>query len=67
MRCAHLLEIAGDYAAARLGYRTAARHTTSLPTRHYLEACAARLPDDRLVPIAPVEIDLLALRERRAT
>jgi RNA polymerase sigma factor (sigma-70 family) len=41
---AHLLELAGDHAAARAGYRTAARRTTSLPERRYLEARAARLP-----------------------
>jgi len=40
---AHLLEMAGDHAAARAGYRTAARRTTSLPERRYLEARAARL------------------------
>ena len=40
---AHLLEMAGDHAAARSGYRTAARRTTSLPERRYLEARAARL------------------------
>ena len=28
---AHLLEIAGDYAAARSSFRTAPRRTTSLP------------------------------------
>jgi RNA polymerase sigma factor (sigma-70 family) len=43
---AHLLELAGDYAAARAGYRTAARRTTSLPERRYLETRAARLTDD---------------------
>ncbi|HEV8298686.1 MAG TPA: DUF6596 domain-containing protein [Acidimicrobiales bacterium] len=40
---AHLLEMAGDIEAARAGYRTAARRTTSLPERRYLEARAARL------------------------
>ena len=40
---AHLLEMAGDHAAARAGYRTAARRTTSLPEQRYLEARAARL------------------------
>jgi predicted RNA polymerase sigma factor len=40
---AHLLEMAGDVAAARAAYRTAARRTTSLPERRYLEARAARL------------------------
>ena len=40
---AHLLEMAGDDAAARDGYRAAARRTTSLPEQRYLEARAARL------------------------
>jgi RNA polymerase sigma factor (sigma-70 family) len=40
---AHLLELAGDHAAAREHYRSAARRTTSLPERRYLQARAARL------------------------
>ncbi|RCG26882.1 RNA polymerase sigma factor [Sphaerisporangium album] len=40
---AHLLEMAGDLEAARAHYRTAARHTTSLPEQRYLESRAARL------------------------
>jgi len=40
---AHLLEMDGDHAAARVAYRTAARRTTSLPERRYLEERAARL------------------------
>ncbi|MGK5739483.1 RNA polymerase sigma factor [Micromonospora sp. URMC 103] len=40
---AHLLELAGDVPAARTDYLTAARFTTSLPERRYLEARAARL------------------------
>jgi RNA polymerase sigma factor (sigma-70 family) len=40
---AHLLELAGDTAAAREHYRAAARRTTSLPEQHYLEGRAARL------------------------
>jgi RNA polymerase sigma factor (sigma-70 family) len=40
---AHLLELAGDEDAARAGYRRAARSTTSLPERRYLEDRAARL------------------------
>jgi RNA polymerase sigma factor (sigma-70 family) len=40
---AHLLELAGDTAAAREHYRAAARRTTSLPEQRYLEARAARL------------------------
>jgi RNA polymerase sigma factor (sigma-70 family) len=39
----HLLEMAGDHAAAIDSYRTAARRTTSLPERRYLEGRAARL------------------------
>ena len=42
---AHLLEMAGDHAAARSGYRTAARRTTSLPEQRYLEARAVRLAE----------------------
>jgi RNA polymerase sigma factor (sigma-70 family) len=42
---AHLLEMSGDAEAAREGYRIAARLTTSLPERRYLEARAARLRD----------------------
>ena len=40
---AHLLEMAGDRAAARATYRSAARRATSLPERRYLEARAAQL------------------------
>jgi predicted RNA polymerase sigma factor len=40
---AHLLEMAGDRAAAGALYRSAARRTTSLPEQRYLEARAARL------------------------
>jgi predicted RNA polymerase sigma factor len=40
---AHLQEMSGDVAAARDSYRRAARRTTSLPERRYLEARAARL------------------------
>jgi RNA polymerase sigma factor (sigma-70 family) len=36
---AHLLELAGDLAAARDCYRTAARMTLSIPERQYLEQC----------------------------
>jgi RNA polymerase sigma factor (sigma-70 family) len=41
----HLLEMAGDPAAARESYRRAARATTSLPEQRYLDARAARLAD----------------------
>ncbi len=40
---AHLQEMDGDLEAARASYRSAARRTTSLPERRYLEARAARL------------------------
>jgi RNA polymerase sigma factor (sigma-70 family) len=42
----HLLEMAGDHAAAITSYRTAARRTTSLPERRYLEGRAARLAEN---------------------
>jgi RNA polymerase sigma factor (sigma-70 family) len=41
---AHLQEMAGDTDSARVSYRRAARRTTSLPERRYLESRAARLP-----------------------
>ena len=44
---AHLLELAGDRDDARTAYLAAARATTSLPERHYLEVRAARLATDR--------------------
>ena len=40
---AHLLEMGGDADAARASYLTAARRTTSVPERRYLESRAARL------------------------
>jgi RNA polymerase sigma factor (sigma-70 family) len=40
---AHLLEMAGDHVAARSSYQLAARRTTSLPERRYLETRATRL------------------------
>jgi RNA polymerase sigma factor (sigma-70 family) len=40
---AHLLELAGDHAAAIARYLTAAARTTSLPERNYLLTQAARL------------------------
>jgi len=43
---AHLLEMAGDRAAARDAYRAAAAKTLSLPQQRYLYARAARLDDD---------------------
>jgi RNA polymerase sigma factor (sigma-70 family) len=45
---AHLLEMAGDRAAAVSSYRAAARLTTSLPEQRYLEGRAARLVADQL-------------------
>ncbi|MFR9775871.1 RNA polymerase sigma factor [Micromonospora sp. MS34] len=44
---AHLLELAGERGAARTAYLAAARATTSLPERRYLEVRAARLTTDR--------------------
>jgi RNA polymerase sigma-70 factor (ECF subfamily) len=41
---AHLLELAGDHAAARDAYLAASRRTTSLPEQRYLTLRAARLP-----------------------
>jgi RNA polymerase sigma factor (sigma-70 family) len=40
---AHLLEMAGEVEDARAAYREAARRTTSLPERRYLEGRAGRL------------------------
>jgi predicted RNA polymerase sigma factor len=40
---AHLLELDGDSAGALAAYRAAARRTTSIPERRYLDAQAARL------------------------
>jgi RNA polymerase sigma factor (sigma-70 family) len=40
---AHLLELAGDAGAARSSFQEAARRTTSMPERRFLEARAARL------------------------
>jgi RNA polymerase sigma factor (sigma-70 family) len=44
---AHLLEMDGDRAAALSSYRIAARRTTSLPERRYLEGRAARLHESK--------------------
>jgi predicted RNA polymerase sigma factor len=41
----HLLEMAGDPTLARANYLAAARKTTSLPERRYLESRAARIAD----------------------
>ena len=43
---AHLLELAGDRAAAGASYRQAASRTTSLPERRYLLQRADRLAAD---------------------
>jgi RNA polymerase sigma factor (sigma-70 family) len=40
---AHLQELAGDHRAARASYQLAARRTTSVPERRYLQDRAARL------------------------
>ena len=44
---AHLLEMAGDRAAARDSYQAAARRTTNLPRQRYLHTRAARLTNDK--------------------
>ena len=54
---AHLLEMAGDFGDARASYRTAARRTTSLPERRYLEGRAARAREDGHDPLLPTETD----------
>jgi predicted RNA polymerase sigma factor len=41
----HLLEMAGDAGAAAEAYLAAARLTTSIPERRYLETRAARVND----------------------
>jgi predicted RNA polymerase sigma factor len=43
---AHLLDLAGDHAAAEASFLDAARSSTSIPERRYLEAQAARLKAD---------------------
>jgi predicted RNA polymerase sigma factor len=47
---AHLLELAGDEAAARDAFLAASKRTTSAPERRFLEAKAARLGSARLQP-----------------
>jgi RNA polymerase sigma factor (sigma-70 family) len=42
---AHLLELAGDRAAARAAFTRAARRTISIPEQRYLQAQAARLAE----------------------
>ena len=44
---AHLLEMVGDGAGARAGYREAVRRTTSIPERRYLQSRADRVRDSR--------------------
>jgi predicted RNA polymerase sigma factor len=44
---AHLLEMAGDAAAARAAYGEAAERATSLPQQRYLNGRAAQLPQTR--------------------
>ena len=43
---AHLLDQAGDLMAAQAAYAEAARRTTSVPERRYLQAQTARLAAD---------------------
>jgi RNA polymerase sigma factor (sigma-70 family) len=54
---AHLLDLAGDHDAAEASFLDAARSSTSLPERRYLEARAARLRRGRA---AEPEADQLA-------
>jgi RNA polymerase sigma factor (sigma-70 family) len=56
----HLLERAGDHAAARLAYQTAARRTTSRAEQRYLETRAARLVEG--APVSGVEEPLRSAR-----
>ena len=56
---AHLLEMAGDAAAARASYRAAARLTLSVPERHYLESRAAALLRVRLLRVRLLRVRLL--------
>jgi len=44
---AHLLEMAGDFVAARESYLAAARRTISLPHQRYLHSRAARMTGDQ--------------------
>ena len=44
---AHLLEMAGDFVAARDSYQAAARRTVSLPHQRYLHTRPSRLTGDR--------------------
>ncbi len=48
---AHLLEMAGNHAAARNGYLEAARRAGSLPHQRYLNAQAARLSEKTSGPV----------------
>ncbi|WP_433434734.1 RNA polymerase sigma factor [Nonomuraea sp. CA-141351] len=48
----HLLEMAGDHAAARVSYEEAARRTTSFPQQRYLHGKIARLSAEPDVPQA---------------
>ncbi len=55
----HMLEMAGDEAAARAAYRLAAQQTTSLPERRYLDARAARLASAEMASVrvrTPVDV-----------
>jgi RNA polymerase sigma factor (sigma-70 family) len=51
---AHLLEMAGDHAAAITNYRIAAGRTTSIPERNYLITQAARLSENTTSPAGTV-------------
>jgi RNA polymerase sigma factor (sigma-70 family) len=60
---AHLLEQAGDTAAARQSYLQAARMTASLPEQRYLELRAARLHHPPPPPTQPTDPETEANRE----
>ena len=53
---AHLLDMAGDYAAARESYLEAASRAGSLPHQRYLNAQAARLSENSHRPGARLQI-----------
>jgi predicted RNA polymerase sigma factor len=62
---AHLLETAGDLEAARAAYQTAARRTTSIPERRYLDARAARLASEGDQPAAQPRSSTATARSTR--
>jgi len=63
---AHMLEMAGDHAAARSAFRIAARRTTSLPEQRYLEGRAARVGEVQHNPLPSAESDPATQHETNA-